>query len=336
MKQSKHGIRKAAILIASLDVESAESLLAEMPAKQANAVRRAADDLGDLDALEQNEVIDEFFRIGPLVPDKYPSGIELCGHAPLDLARTRSIAPQSDQAADHEASSLGFLRDVPVQVLAEFLEREHPQTIALVVSRLPSHRAADVLATLTADLQIEVARRLVDLDETDPEILHEVERGIAARLCEQADSDRRRAAGMTALKNILDSASPQAKQHILANLSRHDRQLAGRIKVGGERPLVFADLEELDPSSLTVVLHHAQREVLVLALAGARPELAERAFELFPVHEAHALRRALCDLGPTRLSDVEEAQREMAALAGQLESRGEIVIAKRSHLSVAV
>ncbi len=336
MTEFNHGIRKAAILIASLDVQSAEALLDGMSPAQAGAVRRAVENLGELGATEQNEVIDEFFRIGPLVPDKHPSGIEICGLAASDLARTRSGAAKAAEVTDQESGPMASLCDVSVQMLAGFLEGEHPQTVALVVSNLPSQRAAEVLAMLPADLQIDVARRLVELDETDPEILREVERGIAARLSEQDDNDRRRAAGLTALNNILDSASPQAKRHILANLSRCDRQLAGKLKVGGTRQLMFADLESLDPATLSVVLHHTQREVLVLALAGARPELAERAFELFPVHEAHALRRALCDLGPTRLSDVEEAQRELAALAAQLESRGDIVISKRGHLSVAV
>jgi flagellar motor switch protein FliG len=86
------------------------------------------------------------------------------------------------------------------------------------------------------------------------------------------------------------------------------------------------------------VLHHAQSELLVLALAGARSQFAERVFELFPPDESAALGKALAHLGPTRLSDVEEAQRELADLAHQLELRGEIApkLRARAHLSVAV
>src|SRR6478609_9657491 len=96
MNEFHGGIRKAAILIASLDVQSAESLLGQMLPAQADAVRKAAAELGDLDIVEQNEVIDEFFRIGPLVPDKQASGIEP-GGSPSDAARARSSGPRSHQ-----------------------------------------------------------------------------------------------------------------------------------------------------------------------------------------------------------------------------------------------
>lgn len=229
-----------------------------------------------------------------------------------------------------------FLQEASAQSLSPFLEREHPQTIAVVISNLPSDRAAEILANLPPDLQIEVARRLVDLDETDPEVLREVERGLESWLCEQVRSNRRRAAGLTALNNILGAASPRTKQHILANLARHDRPLANKTVASPQPALSFAQLEHLNSASLTVVLHHAPVELLVLALAGAGPEFAARVFDMFPAEEAAALRDALHNLGPTRLSDVEQAQQELAELAQQLEMRGEIAPEARGQLSVAV
>ncbi|HEX3727604.1 MAG TPA: FliG C-terminal domain-containing protein [Pirellulales bacterium] len=337
MRDRNLGIRKAAILIASLDARSAEMLLREMSPSQAHAVREAADRLGPLDLDEQNEVIDEFFRIGPLLPEKQPAGIELDSRPLVRSVPLSSAGGNEFGRGGAETPPLAHtLRDASIHLLAPFLERERPQTIAVVVSHLPTDRAAEVLANLPAELQIEVARRLVDLDETDPEVLRDIERGLESWLREQLESDRRRSVGITALNNILGAATPRAKRHILANLERHDRQLASKIKLAPERPMTFADVEQLDAASLTVVLHHADSQVLVLALAGARPEMAERAFELFPFEEVQSLRRALCELGPTRLSDVEDAQRELADLAHQLEIRGEIAPAKRGRLSVAV
>ena len=102
------------------------------------------------------------------------------------------------------------LHEASPRSLAPFLEREHPQTIAVIVSHLPSDRAAEVLAGLPGDLQIEVARRLVDLEETDPEILQEVERGLESWLCEQVRSDRRRGPGSTRSTTSWALASPRA------------------------------------------------------------------------------------------------------------------------------
>jgi flagellar motor switch protein FliG len=335
MTLTNHGVRKAAILIASLDHAGAEALLTGMSPAQADAVRAAVEHLGEVDPLEQNEVIDEFFRIGPLVPDKHPCGIELSDRAPVDFH-----APQMQETAHSKggqgAAPLRSLKDIPLQVLVGFLRHEHPQTIAVVVSRLPSERAAEVLAALPAEMQIGVARRLVDLDDTAPTILREIEDAIAARLCEHAQSDRRRTAGLDALNKILGAANPQVKQHILANLSRHDRNLAGKIHFEAEPAWSFTDLAGVDAASLSALLHHAQREVVALALAGAEPEFAEQALAVLPTDESRWLRDALAHLGPTRLSDVEEAQRELADLAQQLERRGEISLSKRGHLSVAV
>lgn len=335
MKNKHRSLRKAAVLVASLDAENADAMLRQMSPGQAQSLRKAIEQLGPIDPQEQREVLEEFFRIGPLVPDKQPSGIELDDSLPAELA---ICAPLESESAfgPNGTVPLRMLRDASAQSLAPFLEREHPQTIAVVISHLPSERAAEVLAGLSADLQVEVARRLVDLDETDPEILREIERGLESWLREQAQSDRRRTAGMTALNNILGAASPRVKQHILANLSQGDRQRAGKIKPPPFRPLTFDDLQQLDSTSLTVVLHHADPEMLVLAMAGARPEFAERALDMFPLEESQAFRAALRNLGPTRLSDVEESQYELAELAGQLELRGEIAPEVRGRLSVAV
>ncbi len=337
MTNPHRNLRKAAILIASLDSERVEALLRQMSPGQAHLLRQAAEQLGPIDPVEQNAVIEEFFRIGPLMPDKQPSGLELGAGLPQHLSMSSSAEPGSvAPRAAQGAMPFRALHEASPRSLAPFLEREHPQTIAVIVSHLPSDRAAEVLAGLPGDLQIEVARRLVDLEETDPEILQEVERGLESWLCEQVRSDRRRAAGLDALNHILGAASPRAKQHILTNLVRHDRSLASKLKAVPPPALTFAELERLDPASLTVVLHHAEPELLVLALAGAGVEFAERAFDLFAPHEAESLRRSLADLGPTRLSDVEQAQQELAELAGQLELRGEIAPDRRGHLSVAV
>jgi flagellar motor switch protein FliG len=343
MRKRHRNLRKAAILVASLDADNAAALLRQMSAGQAQLLQKAIERLGPIDPDEQAEVIEEFFRIGPLIPVKEPSGIELDGRLPkyLSMPTHPEPAPRAEPQPDETRPAHGlppfrFLHEAPARSLAPFLEREHPQTIAVVVSHLPADRAAEILAGLPADLQVEVARRLVDLEETDPEILREVERGLESWLCEQVRSDRRRTAGLTALANILGAAEPNAKQNLLANLARRDRHLAGKLRGVSRASLTFAELEHLDRASLTVVLHHAQPELLVLALAGAGTEFADRVFALFPRAEATALDSALRNLGPTRLSDVEEAQQELVELARQLELRGEITPDIRGHLSVAV
>ncbi|MEX0675762.1 MAG: FliG C-terminal domain-containing protein [Pirellulales bacterium] len=336
MTTSPRSLRKAAILVASLDAEHSEGLLRQMSPAQAQLLRQAVERLGEIDPSEQGEVIEEFFRIGPLVPDEDHSGIEL--DAPLPASMAAAVSRDSPLAACVGEGSLPFrfLDEAPPEKLAPFLAREHAQTIAVVMSHLPADRAAEILAHLPAELQIEVARRLVDLEETDDEVLREVERGLESWLCSEVRGERRQTAGVAALAGILSAASPRARHSILSNLARHDRELAGKLDLPVGPELSFADLQHMDSASLAVVLHHAGPELLLLALAGAAPRFAERAIELFGADDARPLGEALCNLGPTRLSDVEEAQQQLAELARQLEVRGEITPEIRGRLSVAV
>ncbi|HEV2969624.1 MAG TPA: FliG C-terminal domain-containing protein [Pirellulales bacterium] len=330
-------MRKAAILVASLDQRTADLLLDQMAAEQADRVRRAILHLGDVDPAEQDEIIDEFFRIGPLVPDKHPPGIELDGELTRTLAipieRPRAMAieePIEEPVADKPP--FRFLHETESDTLLPFLRRENPQTIALVAAHLPPERASELLAQLPSSVQVEVVRRLANLDDTDPHVLAEVERGLQAWLLEQSHHRRRRANGLAAVSAILDAAPRDARRQIMTNLSRVDRPLAGKLR---PNHYCFTDLMRFDDESLIAVLRAADPELIVLALAGASAELVERVTRRLPAEQSRALNKALVHLGPTRLADVEDAQQALADLAADLESEGRIHADRATRLAAA-
>ena len=327
-------LRKAAILVASLDGPTADRILDQMSEEQAGQVRRMMVDLGDLDPREQRHVIDEFFRQGPArqaapaakaAPAK--GGVELAGAlAELSQGDDDSESATLSETAAHEAQTqderpFRFLREAHSARISPFLSGERPQTIALVVSQLPPRRAAGVLAALDGKLQAEVLRRLTDLDETDPEIVREVERGLESKIIAQVRSERRRAAGLNAAAGILEAAEPEVKRTILSNLARHDRPLAGKLR---PEEFEFADLPRLDDSTLAAIFAAAETELTCLALAGASPALVGRLLAPLSPAERKQFTRSIENLGPMRLSDVEEAQRQIAELALQLALEGEI------------
>lgn len=350
MKHRPTNLRKAAILVASLDERSARKLLGQMTDEQNELLRQAISELGPIDPNEQDEVIEEFFRIGPLVPDKQPSGIELDSGLARRIAIGQRPAPRHYEQQRHyveehpSAPPFRFLHEAPVDTLAPLLSREHPQTVAVVVSHLPPNRAAELLALLPAAMQADVARRLVDLDEADPEIIREVERGLESWLSQQVRSDRRRSAGLAALHNILAAGNGRISQDIVSNLATHDRQLASKLQPQASPqpsaprppivPMTFAHVTELNDAGLGAVLRTALPEVVLLALAGAPPELVDRVLRRLPLDEGRTLRYALDHLGPTRLSDVEEAQQQLADVAMHLEETGQLTRPKR-RLSLA-
>ena len=375
MKQRQPTLRKAAILIASLDGRTARHLLEQMGPEQAQRVREAVEELDDIDPAEQAQVIEEFCRVSPLVPNDLHPGIELDSSlaAKLSLPAPPEMhpmpAPPAKQEPAPEATPFRFLHEARAEMLTPYLEREHPQTVAVVISYLPPAQAANVLATLPAALQAEVLRRLANLDEADPEVIREVEQSLEHWLTEQVKSHHRREAGMNAVKNILQAAGGSQRQ-ILANLTHYDQDLAG--KLTGKRPTpaapaklqisgtlapkrssasitiplsalapkyeetwTFDDVQQLDDDALPAVFQAAGMELTVLALAGASAEFVERLAKRLPSRDAKQLRKSLAKLVPTRLSDVEQAQHEIAVRAHRLADAGRILAPQGTLLAAA-
>jgi flagellar motor switch protein FliG len=357
MPRQTSNLRKAAVLVAALDRENAESILRQLPGDQAALVRRAAAELEDVAAAEQEAVIAEFFRVDPSAPrkretrhpepprpnDSQMAGIELDGSLAERFARPRRAAAPAFQC----------LEDADCEKLAPLLEREHPQTIAVVISRLPHGKAARLLMGFSAPLQADVLQRLTALDQMDPESLREIERHLETWLSRETRHREVRKAGLSAVAQILQAAGPQGRETLVSNLRRRDglladhlasREPAGRTTPAPPpveqpasaaprvapptRPAIrFEQLTELADDALAAVLRVAEPELIVLALAGVETRVLTQFLRLLAPHEAAALRRDLEQLGPTRLSDVQAAQDELALVAGRIiNAENEVIV----------
>jgi len=325
MNTTTDGLRKAAILVDTLDAKTADALLGQMAEEQADQVRRAVLHLGQIDPEERHRVVAEFLRNAPDVKHSPPSGIELDGRlAERLLDRGRSSGGSAGPSA---STPFGRLRQAEQTEISRVLAGEPPQTIALVLSHLPPAQAGAVLALFPADLQTEVVRRLVDLEETDPEILREVERGLEARLA-QIPLARRRVAGAAAVDGILKATEKSASRQILENLSRRDPRLASRFVPARPEvnPIAFEDLAGFSGAALAVIAETAEPELLTLALVGAPPILTDRLLRQLPHYRSRAIWEQLHHPAPTRLSDVEEARAQLAELAYTLVADGKIEV----------
>lgn len=334
------GIRKAAVLVASLDRKTAEMLLARMDPKQAERVRQAAGQIEVIDDAERDEVLAEFRRLGPLAPERQLAGVEIDDALARRMARSVSdpvpgrvpdSASEEPQEAHPSERPFCFLREAELDKLVKILSAERSQVTALVLSHLPPQSAAKVLARLAPALQADVIRRLVDLEETDPAILHEVERALQRRLSEQVQMQRRRVAGVAAVTAILRAAQPDLTAKILDSLAQHDRPLMERLI---PHRLDFADLMELDDRTLAATVAAADPEIVLLALVGAPPEWLDRFLAHIPAAEVKAIRFRLDHFGPVRLSDVDEARRRLADLANRLALEGRIELPLRTREAV--
>lgn len=349
-------LRKAAVMLRSLDGDTAALMLAQLSPQEAAVIREAMRAVGAVSLDEQAHVVAELR--GASTPKKSAS----TGDVELSLSsafQNDSIGKASDAQSAARSSRFEFLEKAPITALVPYLAREHAQTVAVVLSHLPPQRAAAVLAELPQQLQVETIERLSTLGETDPETVSILERELEAWFSKRSQprSDGRRntmatilaAADAKARSQILGgmknrnitSTGPDAKQRpsqrssikpmsdsrqksgapamSATNPPRHDDR-SGLVEV--RRPLrvsrdAFDDLMHLDSRTLTSVLRQMDASVLALALADSREELVDRICENMPKRTARAFRRELRNLRPTRLSDVQAAQQAVVQIAAQ-------------------
>ncbi len=354
MPTSRHDIRKAAILVGHLDRQGAEALLDQLPRAMAVEVRQAIVDLGPVEPDELHAVLSEFHAsTAPEQPA--PSGglpelpgIELEGM----LAEQISTAPTAtpEPAPLHAPQAMAcerfqFLHDADDDAIAKLIAGEHPQTIAVVAAHLDHQHACRVLLRLPQMLQADVLRRLANLDESDPESLLEVERELEAKLRQETHYHSRRQAGLSAVSEILKAAEPEGRRILLSSLRRRDNLLAEKLTglapvtpepsaPAPREPVRFEELARWSDHDLATVLREAHPELVVLAMAEAGEMFAARAARLAPPATATALAQGFALLGPIRLSDISDAQHQIARLAQHLRNQGQTE-STPSRLSVA-
>lgn len=251
-------IRKAAILIATADRQTADALLERLEPEQAAAVRRCVVQLQDVDNLERDDVLSEFAEsrvimpatpaaayaatsrlpqstpqpVNRLVPLGDPAGIDLGSDAVIQLRIPGQILDEAATQKSNTAAAEGpfiSIENAEPRDLAQFLSCEHPQTVAVVFSHLQPSQAATVLQELSADKRADVLERLTRLDETDEETIQEVERGLQAWLTEQVKRTQRRRAGMSAVAKIIEAGSADFRRELLADLADRDVGLANQV-----------------------------------------------------------------------------------------------------------
>lgn len=299
-------LRKAAVLIAALDADGADAVLDRIPADEAAQIRRTLIELPDVAAAEEAAVIGDFFRAG---------GVE------AEPADDDVVYEPSTHATINENAPFHFLHHVAVEDLGELLAGERPQTAAVVISHLPADQAALAVAALPDELQSEVVRRLARLDETDPEVLREVETALERRFRSRFPHGARRAAGVGAVRRIMDEASPEMRRQWLTSLATQDPRLAANLT---QPTFTFADLLHLSDGSWRLLLSTVGTETTIAALAGAEPEFAAEVARRLPRSDARRFQLAIDTLGPTRLSDLDAAQETLVRTAREMEMQGRL------------
>ncbi|HPE64908.1 MAG TPA: flagellar motor switch protein FliG [Synergistales bacterium] len=226
-----------------------------------------------------------------------------------------------------------FMRHTDAQQVLGFIQGEHPQTIALIMSYLEPAQAASIIGGLPATMQAEVAKRIARMDRITPEVLREVERVLERKLSTVMGQDFTLAGGIDAIVNIINNADRGTERNIMEHLEENDPELAEEIK---RRLFVFEDIIKLDDRSLQRVLREVEMKELSLALKGATEELRSKFFKNMSKRASEMLKEDMDYMGPVRVKDVEESQQKVVNVIRALEDVGEIVISRGGEEDLVV
>ncbi|MFP3043505.1 flagellar motor switch protein FliG [Treponema primitia] len=226
-----------------------------------------------------------------------------------------------------------FIRRTDPAHLLNFIQQEHPQTIALILAYLEPNKASIILQNLPHEVQSDVARRIATMDRTSPEVLREVERVLEKKLSTLSSEDYTAAGGVESIVEILNLVDRSSEKQIIEALEDEDPELAEEIK---KRMFVFEDIVMLDDRAIQRVMREVDSQELSKALKSVDTEVQDKIFRNMSKRAAQMLKEDMEFMGPVRLKDVEEAQQKIVSIIRHLEETGEIVVARAGEDELVV
>ena len=321
------GLRKAAILLVTLEEEVASEVFKRLSDKEAKILSQEIIRLGFVDNEQLQNVLEEvreFFGI---------SGVAREGGADhaYNLLRKSFPSDTADRiinllAEDDQQHPFEFLKNAEVESLYPYLQEEHPQTIALVLAHMEPGKAASVLGRLPADSQSDIVKRIATIEHTSPETIKQVESGLKKSMSSLSFGEIQDVSGVKACAEILNVLDRRVEKTVLESLETDDSELSNEIK---KLMFVFEDVVGIDDRGIQAILKEVDNNQLALALKTSTPELQEKILSNMSTGESKALKKEMEFLGPVRVSDVQDAQQGIVEIARRLKEAGEVVIAGR-------
>jgi flagellar motor switch protein FliG len=318
-----NSLRKAAIVLMSLPQEEAAKLMGKLKPKQMEAVSIEIAKIGRCSSDEQEQTLQNFAEANPNALGGSSGGMEVAKSL-LEKALGRGATSALENIQQTvEGLPFGFLKTVDPQNLLTFINDEHPQTIALILSHLPASYGAQIIAGLTAERQLQVIRRIAHMGQTSPEILEQVEQGLENRMSAVVSQSYEHAGGVPTVAEILNVSERATERALLENLAQEDPDLVEEIR---RLMFVFEDISKLGDKDIQTVLKNVETGQWAIALKGASNELKERILGNMSQRASKMLTEEMEMLGPVRLSEVEAAQQQIVDVVRRIEDAGQITL----------
>lgn len=325
-KAELNGAQKAAVLLIALGTEAASKVFKHMRDEEVEKISIEIALVRNVSSKVVEEVLVEYRDMG-LAQDYITQGGVTFAREALESAlgpnRAEEIMMKVEAAM--EVSAFHLLQTVETGQLTNFLQNEHPQTAALILAHLNPRKAAAIIAGLSSDVQSAIVYRLATMGKTSPELLRDIEEVIRQQIGSLFGAELSMTGGIQAVADILNNISRSNEVAIIESIREHDVELANSIK---GLMFVFDDLVHVSDRDLQRILKEVEQKDLALSLKATSEELKNKILGNMSERAAEMLKEELELMGPVRISEVEEAQRNITEIAQTLEEQEEITLSR--------
>ena len=320
------GVQKAAILLIALGPETSAAIFKHLKEDEIEELTLEIANTRSISPQAKEDVLNEFYQVCLAQQYIAEGGI---GYAKDLLEKALGEEKAQDVITKLTASlqvrPFEFIRKTDPSQVLNFIQDEHPQTIAMILSYLAPGQSAMILGALTPEKQAEVAKRIAMMDRTSPDVIKEVERVLERKLASLLNQDYTIAGSVDAIVDILNTVDRGTEKHIMESLEIEQPELADEIR---KKMFVFEDILLLDDRAIQRVLRDVDNNDLGIALKGANEEVQNVIFKNLSKRLAAMIKEDMEFMGPVRMKDVEEAQQKIVGIIRKLEDSAEIVISR--------
>ncbi len=323
-EKNLNGLQKAAILLIAVGPERASTILKQFRSDKIEQISAEIANTLAINPHHIKSVYKEFLVLSTVHASASSGGIQYAKEL-LDKAFGTQRADEIMRSLTSHTKPFHSIRNIEPKLLVNFLNDEHPQTIALILSNLDPEQSATILNYLPKEMQSDIALRIATMERTSPEVISEVESVLDSRMANVSSKDFTVAGGIKDLVNILNMVDRGTEKSIIEAMEQEDPELAEEIR---KRLFVFEDIITLDDNAIRRIMREVDFKDLALALKGSNDDVSDKIYKNVSERAGEMLKEDVELLGPVRVRDVEEKQQKIVQVIRKLDEAGEIVISR--------
>lgn len=327
MNRKLLGPEKAAILLMNLGEEKATQVLASMDEREVQTLSNYMSSLNNLDIKIMDSVNKDFYNLlkseatglSRSGSDFFKTALYQAKGSNQANTILKNIAPNEQQLG----SGLETIRRLEPQVIAGFIENEHPQTAAIILAHLEPEVASQTIKEIPENKRAEIVHRLANLEKVSPQVLKDLDEALQTEFKYSGAIDENKLGGKAAAAKLMGAMDKATESMILSSIDEMDPETANEIRA---LRFKFEDIQELDDENIRLLLSEVSNEDLLVALKTASDDLKMKIFTNMSDRVAIMLQEDLSLLGPKKLSEVEKAQQKIVSICRDLEDKEKIAL----------